>query len=244
MKKYFLLLVIPFLVTIFSVNTNAQSFQLGAGIGYSIPSGDFGGETPGFYNGTEYGMGGAFNVHAKARLGLVFMNVFGEVGYNFYSGEGNAEVNKGNLKVTNNVLSIKVGPEYSISIPMSPISPYVQGFIAYNSFSGKVNLNGVSSVPSGEYDIESASRIGLGLGAGVLFKLAGLNLDLNVQYNMMNLFSKEFTTQGTSHPILDNFTALNDEKDPLYAVGNSEHFIGDSRNISAIELKLSVLFGL
>jgi opacity protein-like surface antigen len=231
-------------ILLMSASLNAQSFKVGAGIGYSVPAGDYGGETTGFYNGTEYGMSSGFNVHAKARLGFVFMSIFGEVGYSSFSGEGNAEENRGTLNISNSIISIKAGPEFQLSIPTSPITPYLQGFAAFNSFTGSVDIKGVSSVPSGEYDIQSASRIGLGLGAGVLFDVAGLNLDLNIQYHLMNVAGKEFTSViSTSHDRLESYTALNDEKDPIFNV-NSDHFIGDSRSINAIEIKLSVLFGL
>lgn len=242
MKKLF----IPFftLFVLISLQTQAQSFQIGAGLGYSLPSGDYGGETTEFYSGKKYGMESGFNIHAKARLGLPFINLFGEVGYSSFSGEGNAEASRGTLKVSNNVISIKAGPEYSFSIPLSPLTPYLQGFVAFNSFSGKVDIKGVSNVPSGEYDIKSTSRIGLGLGAGVMFKLASINLDFNLQYHMMNISGKEFTSiVSTSHDRLENYISLNDDKDPLYNA-NSDRIIGDSRSIGAIELKISVLFGL
>jgi len=243
MKK--VLFSIGVFIVLFSFSLNAQSIKLGAGAGYLVPSGDYGGETPGFYSGTEYGMSSGFNVHAKARLGLVFMNVFGELGYSSFSGEGNAEENRGTINISNSILSLKIGPEFQLSLPASPVTPYLQGFASYNSFSGTVDIKGVSSVPSGEYDIEGVSRIGLGLGAGVMFSLAGLNLDLNVQYHLMNIGGKEYSVENpTSHDRLDNYTNLNDDKDPLYSAGDDEHIIGESRSINAIELKLSVLFGL
>lgn len=243
MKKVLLSAVVC--VVLFSVSLNAQSFQLGAGLGYSVPSGNYGGETTGFYSGTEYGMGSGFNVHAKARLGLVFINVFGELGYTSFSGEGKAGENRGTVNVSNTILSLKAGPELKLSLPAAPITPYLQAFASYNSFSGTVEIQGVSKVPSGEFDIETGSRIGLGAGAGLLFSLAGLNLDINIQYHLMNIAGKEFSAENpTSHDRLDNYTKINDEKDPLYTAGSDEHFIKGSRSINAIELKLSVLFGL
>jgi len=245
MKKVTSLATILFII-IFAVQTNAQiTFQVGGGLGYSLPSGDYGGTTAGFYDGSEYGMESGFNLHAKARLGLLFLNAFGEIGYTSFSGSGEAEPGRGSLDVSNKLFSIKVGPEFSLSIPLSPITPYLQGFVSYNSISGSVDIQGVSDVPSGEYDIESATRIGLGAGAGVIFSLAGLNLDLNIQYHVINIAGKEYNVLSTtSHDRLDNYTSLNDDKDPLYNIGSDDHFIGDSRGISAIEIKLSVLFGL
>ena len=70
----------------FTYQTNAQvTLQIGAGLGYSTPTGDYGGNTTEFYNGTKYGIESGFNYHAKARVGLLFLNVFGEIGYTTFS---------------------------------------------------------------------------------------------------------------------------------------------------------------
>ena len=68
-------------VIIFSFQTNAQvTLQAGVGLGYSVPTADYGGSTVDFYNGTKYGMSSGMNFHGKARVGLLFLNVFGEIG--------------------------------------------------------------------------------------------------------------------------------------------------------------------
>ena len=55
---------------------------------------------------------------------------------------------------------------------------------------------------------------------------------------------KEYKVETvTSHTRLDQYTNLNDAEDPS-AGTLTDHFIADSRNMSAIEFKLSVLFGL
>lgn len=247
MKKTLLLSLTALLfVSIFTYQTNAQiTLQVGAGVGYSIPSGDYGGTTQEFYSGTKYGMEPGFNLHAKARVGILIINAFGEIGYTSFSGSGEAEPGRGSLDLSQKLLSIKVGPEFPISIPLSPITPYIQGFVSYNSISGTVNIQGVSDVPSGEYDMASASRIGLGAGIGVMFGLAGIKLDVNIQYHAVNIAGKEYKLETvTSHKRLDNYTSLNDDKDPLYILNSDEHFIKDSRGISALEFKLSVMFGL
>jgi hypothetical protein len=241
-----LFLNILFIVLVSTVITNAQvTVQVGGGLGYSLPSGDYGGETTGFYNGTEYGLESGFNLHAKARLGLLFINAFGEIGYTTFSGTGDAEEGRGTVDISHEVFTIKIGPEFMMSIPASPVTPYLMGFVSYNSFSGTVDFQGVSDVPSGEYDIASASRIGLGAGAGALFGLGVLNLDFSIQYHAMNVGGSEYSIDDpTSHERLDNYTSLNDAEDPLYESGSDDHFIGDSRSISAWEFKLSVLFGI
>ncbi len=242
MKKLFFLV---FLATIFTFQTNAQiTIQAGAGVGYTIPSGDYGGTTIDFYNGTKYGMKSGTNFHAKARVGLLFLNAFGEVGYTSFSGSGESQPGKGNIDISNKVFSMKLGPEYAISIPLSPITPYFQGFVSLNTFSGNVEFTGVTGVPSGKRDIASATRIGLGGGAGVMFSLGGLKLDANIQYHLLNFAGKEYKVENvTSHTLLDNYTSLNDDKDAL-AGTTMDHFITNTRGIGAIEFKLSVMFGL
>lgn len=236
---------VAFFILLFAYQTNAQvTFQVGAGLGYSVPTGDYGGTTVDFYNGTKYGMESGFNFHGKARVGLLFINAFGEVGYTTFSGSGESAPGQGSVDLSNKIFSMKVGPEFPLSIPLSPITPYFQGFVSLNTFSGNVEFKGISAVPSGKYDIASATRVGLGAGVGVMFSLGGIKLDANIQYHLMNIAGKEYKIENiTSHERLDNYTNLNDDKDPA-AGTTSDQFISDSRGISALEFKLTVLFGL
>ena len=246
MKKTFVSTIMAaLLVLIFAYQTNAQiTVQLGAGAGYTIPTGDYGGTTIDFYNGTKYGMKSGYSFNGKARVGLLFLNAFGEIGYTNFTGSGESEPGKGNVDISNKIFTVKVGPEYSLNIPLSPITPYFQGFVSLNTFSGNVEFTGVTGVPSGKYDISSATRVGAGAGVGVLFSLGGIKLDANIQYHLMNLVAKEYKIANvTSHTRLDNYTNLNDDKDPLVGT-TSDHFISDSRGISAFEFKLNVMFGL
>jgi opacity protein-like surface antigen len=246
MKKiYFSTFSAALFVIFLAFQTNAQiTFQAGVGAGYSVPMGDYGGTTIDFYNGTKYGMKSGTNFHGKARVGFLFINAFGEIGYSTFSGSGESEPGKGSVDISNKIFSIKLGPEYAISIPLSPITPYFQGFVALNTFSGSVEFQGVTGVPSGKSDIASATRIGLGAGAGVMFSLGGLKLDVSAQYHLLNVAPKEYKISNvTSHTRLDNYTNINDDKDPV-AGTTADHFISDSRGISALEFKLSVMFGL
>lgn len=248
MKKTHLSIFIALFIFLFVYQLNAQiSFQVGGGLGYSVPSGDYGGTTVEFYNGAKYGMEPGFNFHGKARVGLLFINAFGEIGYTTFSGEGEIDPTDKNKSVTvsNKVFSIKVGPEFKFDIPLSPIKPYLDGFVSLNTFSGAVQFKGApNGLPSSEQDIKAATRIGLGAGGGVVFSLGGLNLDLSVQYSLMNIAGKKFDGDITRNQRLDSYVFLNDEKDPRYAAGNDDHIISDSRSIGAIEFKLTVLFGL
>lgn len=244
-KLYFSLLLSALFVLVLNIQTSAQiTLQIGGGLGYSVPTGDYGGSVADFYNGTKYGMKSGINFHGKARVGILFLNAFGEVGYTMFSGDGNVQSGGGTIKNSQKIISMKIGPEFPINIPLSPITPYVQGFVALNTFSGDVEFKGVAGVPSGKKDLASAIRFGLGAGVGVMFSLGGLKLDANIQYHLLNFAGKEYKIDNvTSHTLLDNFTNLNDNKDAL-AGTTTDHFISNSRGISAIEFKLTVLFGL
>lgn len=247
MKKFDLIIyTLVLFVSLFTMQTNAQiTLQVGGGLGYSVPTGDYGGSVADFYNGTKYGMKSGINFHGKARVGILFLNAFGEVGYTTFSGDGDiSQSGAGTVKNSQKIISMKIGPEFPINIPLSPITPYVQGFVSLNSFSGDVEFTGTSVVPAGKSDLASATRIGLGGGVGVMFSLGGLKLDANIQYHLLNLAGKEYKIENvTSHTLLDNYTSLNDDKDAL-AGTTTDHFISNSRGISAIEFKLSVMFGL
>jgi hypothetical protein len=245
-NKHFSFFTATLFLMFFTYQTNAQvTLQLGAGLGYATPTGDYGGDMTEFYNGTKYGIESGFNYHAKARVGLLFLNVFGEIGYTTFTGEGEALPGQGNINLSNNVFSMKVGPEFPFTIPLSPITPYLMGFVAVNTFSGEVEFQGVSGVPSGTYDLASATRVGIGGGGGVTFSAGPLKLDLSIQYHLINFTGKEYKIENvTSHERMDNYTSLNDGADPAYVNGSSSHFIQDDRGIGAMEFKLTAMFGL
>lgn len=246
MNKHLTTLVFIILSIFFSFNANAQiSLKLGGGLGYSLPAGDYSGTTIDFYNGTKYGMESGFNIYGKVRMDILFISAFGEIGYTSFSGSGESEPGQGSIDVNHKVLSVKIGPELHITIPMTPITPYILGFVSYNSISGDVDFQGVADVPSGKYDIASASRIGLGAGAGVIFGLGGFELDFNLQYHVINIGGAEYNIENaTSHARLDNYTSLNDALDPAYIANSSDHFIQNDRAIGDVEFKLGIMFGL
>ena len=220
--------------------------QAGAGIGYEMPTGDYGGTTVDYYNGTKYGLSGGLNFHAKGRVGAAGFQLGAEIGYTSLSNKGDAEASgQGEVEVSQKVISIKLGPEYMINIPAVPLKPYVGANLALNTISGEVTFGGVSSVSSGTFDVKSTTRFGLGIGGGVVYKLGPLmSLDLNISYNLMNLFGKKFEVVDPTNPSrLDSYVRLNDDKDPLAGI-NADNFIGGSRSISSLQAGLSVMFGI
>jgi len=235
-----------FITIILSTLTSAQiTLQVGGGMGIVSPSGDYGGTTIEFYNGTKYGLETGTNFHAKARVGVLSFNVFGMVDYTSLSGEGESEPGKGKVEVSQSVFSLKVGPEFHIGIPAAPVGVYLDGSIGLNTISGEVIFNGVSEVPSGTYDVESESRVGFGLGGGVLLDIIPmLTIDIGIHYNWMNPFGKIYTSKvPSSHPRLDAYTSLNDDKDPLFGV-TDDNIIENSRSMENWQFTLTLLFGI
>ena len=235
--------LITFLV---SPNLYSQiSLQIGGGLGYISPAGDYGGLTMDFYNGTKYGMSSGFNYHAKARVGLLGFNLFGIIEYSTVSGDGESEPGQGDVENSHGIFSIKAGPEFNISPPLFPLGFYLDGFISVNTFSGTVKFQGVAEVPSGEYDLESATRFGAGVGGGVLLDiLPVVTLDFGVHYNLYNILGKQYTGTTTNPKRLDSYSSLNDDKDPLYGTDDDIFIIENTRAINAWQFTLTAMIGI
>jgi len=234
------------LAFLFSPNLYSQiSLQIGGGLGYVSPIGDYGGSTVDFYNGTKYGMSSGFNYHAKARVGLLGFNLFGIIEYSTVSGEGESEPGQGEVENSHSIFSIKAGPEFNISPPLSPVGFYVDGFISVNTFSGTVKFQGVAQVPSGEYDLESATRFGVGAGGGVLLDLIPIvTFDFGIHYNLYNIFGQTYTGTTTNPKRLDAYTSLNDDKEPLFGTDEDISVIENTRAINAWQFTLTAMIGI
>jgi len=230
-----------------SINYSQVTLQVGAGGGYIAPTGDYAGSTVDFYNGTKYGMSSGYNFNAKVRVGLLGLNLFGIIDYSSISGDGQSDPDNKNSQIENTqkILSFKAGPEFNISIPLSPVGVYFDGFLSVNTFSGTVSFQGVSGVSTGEYDLETATRVGAGVGGGVLLDiLPVVTLDLGIQYNWYNLFGKQYNSINTNLQREDAYTSLNDDADPLYQSSSNVHIIGESKAINAWEFTLTAMFGI
>jgi hypothetical protein len=237
------LLLVSLLCVAFSYSQ--ITVQVGAGGGIAIPMSDYGGSTVDFYNGTKYGMPTGFTLHAKARLGLLGFRVAGEVGYSSFSSSGEAQPGAGSVELSHNVLSLKLGPELTLGLPLVPVSPYLGANVALNRFSGEVKFQGITKVPSSTQDLQSASRIGFGFTGGVILKLGGMTLDVSAAYDLLNASGKKWEDAvGLTDQRIDSYTSLNDDKDPLYRAGDDKHFINNSRSINALQLRATLMFGI
>jgi len=243
MKRIILLLTSVMLL--FSSNLYPQvTLQVGGGLGMTAPSGNYAGSTIDFFNGTHYGLESGFNMHAKARVGLLGLNLVGMIDYSTLSGEGEGEPGQGEVKNSHSIFSLKAGPEFNISIPMFPLGFYLDAFLSMNTFSGTVSFQGLTKVPSGDYDIESATRFGAGGGGGILIDiLPVVTLDFGIHYNAYNAFTKEYSTDVSAPGRLEVYTSLNDDKDPLYQV-TEDNIVSESRAINAWQYTLTVMVGI
>lgn len=235
-------------IIIFSIPTNTQSqisLQIGGGLGYISPTGDYGGSTIDFYNGTKYGMSSGFNYHAKARVGLLGFNLFGIIEYSNINGDGESEPGQGEVENSHSIFSIKAGPEFNLSPPLSPVGLYLDGFVSVNTFSGTVKFQGVAEVPSGDYDLGSQTRFGVGVGGGALLDfIPVVTIDVGVHYNLYNVFGQQYTGTSTNPKRLDSYTKLNDDKDPLFGTDEDIFIIENARAINAWQFTLTAMIGI
>lgn len=240
--------LLGFSIVVLMLSTTAFSqitFQVGAGAGIAMPSSDYSGTTVDFYNGTKYGFKGGVTLNAKVRAGILGLRGAGEVNYSMFSNSGDATPGRGSVDISQKVLSLKVGPEFSFGLPLMPIKPYVGANLSLNTFTGTVKFQGITSLPSDENELKSATRIGYGFTGGVLLSLGGITLDVSAAYDFMNGTGKTWEDDNpTKDQRLDSYLTLNDDKDPLYKSGDANHFISNARSISAIQVRATLMIGL
>jgi len=175
MKKMTVLIFIAAISLFVSQNVSAQTINLGIGGGLSIV------QSPTDYKdamgfSTEYHVG----IKGKLNLPLFPITPIGIIEYHFL--RGTASTPEGSLDTKQNILTLGVGGELPL-VP-GPISPYVGLDIEYNNL-GDLEAGG-TKISSG------VSRTGLGIGAGIMVKiLPVVNVDVNLKYQMLNLFGKE-----------------------------------------------------
>ncbi len=249
MNKLKTILAVSVLILLVNIPSFAQSpmtLQLGGGLGYVSPMGNYGGSTMDYYAGTKYGLSSGINIHGKARLEFLGFNLNGEIGYTWLSNSGNSEPGQGSINISQKVFSIKVGPEIQFKIPLSPITPYLGANISLNSFSGDASFQGVAKIPSADYAMQNAVRVGLGLGGGIILGISrNMNLDIGIQYNFLNVFGKSWNNaNAASDQRLNSYLALNDAADPNYINDSNVNFINSSRSINTLSISATLMFVL
>ncbi len=235
------------LIALMTAQTNAQvNIKFGGGLGMMSPASDLSGTTMEYYNGTNYGLGSGLNINGKAKLGFAAFNLTGEIDYSSLSNSGNSEPGQGSVEISQKIISLKVGPEFRLGLPMIPVTPYLGFNLALNSFSGETTFQGVSRVPSATYSMKSATRFGLGFYAGAEVSVGPfLSLDFNLSYNLMNVSGKEWNDANPGiNQRIDSYLSLNDAADPIYNFDDDKHFVSKARSIHSVLFTVSLLFGL
>jgi opacity protein-like surface antigen len=160
---------------------HAQSIDLGIGGGLTLV------QSPAAYT-DYYGFSSEYHIGIKGRLNFPLLPItpYGFIDYHFFRGTASGIVTIPenppieNADTKQNLLSIGVGAELSL-VP-GPISPYLGLDFEYNNF---------GDLTYGSYTSAGNSRSGIGIGAGVLFKLLPMvNVDASLKYQMLNLFGK------------------------------------------------------
>lgn len=242
------ILILMLFVFVTSPVFSQIGIKLGPVIGLTTPSSDYSGEVKDFYAGTKYGMSSGINFGAMGKVQFGPLNGRVSISYASLSNSGNPDPSQPNssLEVKNNILMITLGTEFGFGIPFSPVKPYAGIDMLFSTIGGTVNFTtGTPEVPTGERDIKSASRTGLGLAVGSEISFGKtFVLDISLRYNLINLFGKSYDGVTNSSNRIDAYTSLNDDADPNYSAGDTKHPIGSSRSISTIQLQLGLLFGL
>jgi hypothetical protein len=245
MKKAGIILLILFAFSGGIYSQKLIGIKIGPSIGLTAPTSDYSGETTDFYNGTKYGMKSGIGFGAVGKVTLGPLNGRISVNYSSLSNSGKGDPASGpsTLEVKNNILMFTLGTEFGFGIPLSPVKPYAGIDLLFSTISGSVNYQSTTGVPSGERNITSASRTGLGFAVGSEIAFGKLIMDFSLRYNLHNLFGKEYSGPNSTQRI-DAYTFVNDAADPNYSnASNSNHPIGNSRSISTIQLQLGILFG-
>ena len=234
-------------MTVFVTSSQSQvNIKLGGGIGLMDPASNLSGSTIDYYNGTGYGLGSGLNIDGRAKIGFSGLNLTGEIDYASLSNSGFSQPGQGVVDISQKILTLKVGPEFRLGIPVLPFTPYLGVNIASNTFSGQTTFQGVADVPSGDYTVNASTRFGVGFSLGTELSLGPLmSLDFNIAYNLMNLSGKEWVNVNPAlNERIDSYLSLNDGQDPQYAAGDTKHFVASDRTIQSILLTANILFGL
>jgi hypothetical protein len=234
---------------LFTCSSYAQlKILLGPAIGMTSPTVDYSGETADYYMGTKYGLRPAFNFGAmgKVNLGPIDFNL--SIIYSPMSNDGRSDPDPNHpnstVEIKQKLLTIGIGTQYGISVPMSPVKPYIGFDILFSTISGSAKFQGTPDITSSEIDMETATRTGLGFNGGVEIKLFGTTVDASLRYNLINLFSKTYDGPSNSTTREDAYKYLNDAKDPNYSSSDPIHPVPSNRTIATIQIQLGVLFGL
>jgi hypothetical protein len=97
--------------------SRGQDIRIGGGLGMLVPTADFGGTTIDHYNGQRYGFSTGVALAGKIRGGSGAFRLVGNIGFASVHNSGLSEPGRGSVEITQNILTLSVGPEYHIRAP-------------------------------------------------------------------------------------------------------------------------------
>ncbi len=168
------LILTMFALSFLAVSLVGQTIKIGVGGGYTALSGDNSFTAEDILNlssGAHYG--------AKLVVGVPLLPKF--VG-NIYQNTLSSDVTSDQEKYTTETSFLSIGLGAEMNLLPGPLQPYLAAELLFTTF-GDPKINDVV------YE-KSESKTGIGLGAGVYFKLLPIiDLDLSAHYNMNTLLS-------------------------------------------------------
>jgi len=246
MKNYFTHSFLVIIVVFISNVSIYSQFGIRPSIGLSIPASDYSGTLSDYYSGKAYGLSSGLNLGLAMELGtkVYGFTLVGSMNYSMLKSSGSPSPSStGNIDLKQNLFTFTAGPTYYLPLAKdSKIEPYFGINLLYTFISGSVTFTGVKDITNGGYDMQTASRLGIGIKLGTQYNLAQytfLNIEFN--YNFINAFSKNYG--GGDAGRIGSYQSLNDDKDPSYSPGSS-HPIGQSRAISVFLLNMGIEFWL
>ena len=243
MKKYYIL----FIIIYFSAGTLFSQLWIQPVVGLTVPMSDYSGSITDYYQGKSFGLnpGVNFGLCFTINPGTAHLNIDFGANYSMLKNSGSALTTSGDyIDLKQNLLMIYVGPTYFfLHTPNQSnlLHPYFGVNILYSNIFGSVTFARVQNVPDGSYDMQTADRLGIGFKIGNNFELGtGVGLGIEFSYNLINAFSKSYS--GGSSGRINSYQSLNDDRDPFYSPGSTEHPVSGNRSISVFQMNLGFYF--
>ncbi|MCI0448225.1 MAG: porin family protein [Chlorobi bacterium] len=239
MKKLVALFVITAAFLSFNSSTYSQpQFTIHLTGGYNLPLPDLKGDlldsadlmnTFGMKLGYGFGADGKYYLGKKRNVGITLA-----LGYQLFSNsEDTSQYIGRDIKTKLNAFTVGLGIEYAF-MPKGKTNPFIGAEFTGHFFSGNTEFTSGSTNFSA--DLKSASRFGLGIGAGIDFALSkSVGIVVGGKYHLANLIGKE-------EP---DTTAISTTE---YQLVDKEYTVGtttiEAKNISYIQFYAGVSFFL
>ena len=176
-----------------AVSTMGQSIKFGVGGGLTALTGD---NSYTAENAANLSSGIHYGGKLVVGLPLLPIQFFANAYINPLDSEYTEETTNTTVKNETTFLSAGIGAEMTL-LP-GPLQPYIAGELLYTSFGETTTTIKNSLGETSEVYPADESGLGVGLGAGLYFKLLPIiDLDLSAHYNMNTLLSDGETMNST-----------------------------------------------